>query len=173
MSTSPFPIRTPRDLLNKAKREIDELEQRAEGFRGEPGPIAIGHLTWNAACSLWRVTDWIVNSPDANLQARPGRTRASVSPTAIRVRRGGNVLGPRAALQTLRARGRFDCSRRVRRRSVRQRPAAWPPDMSAGAKERVSITIPLVSSVALTVRASADCTARALGFLPRSPLTRR
>ena len=52
-------------------------------------------------------------------------------------------------------------------------PAAWPPEMSAGAKERVSITIPLVSSVALTVRASADFTARAVGFLPRSTLTRR
>src|SRR5688572_14710180 len=54
-----FPIADARGLLSKAKREIDRLDEQADGAWGEPDPIAIADLTYNAACTLWHVTDWI------------------------------------------------------------------------------------------------------------------
>jgi hypothetical protein len=54
-----FPIRNPRDLLAKAKREIDRLEEEADAVNGEPNPIVVADLTINAAWTLWHTTDWI------------------------------------------------------------------------------------------------------------------
>jgi len=69
VTTSPFPIRTARDLLDKGKREIEGLVAESEGISGTPKPATVADLAYNAACSLWHVTDWIVNSPDPKLQA--------------------------------------------------------------------------------------------------------
>lgn len=55
----PFPISRPRDLLDKAKRELDLLEGAASGFFGRPDATLIADLTINTAWSLWHVTDWI------------------------------------------------------------------------------------------------------------------
>jgi hypothetical protein len=57
-----FPIASPRDLLSKAKREIDALDTEIHGL--EPDHIAIADLTINAGWSLWHVTDWIGNNTD-------------------------------------------------------------------------------------------------------------
>jgi hypothetical protein len=78
----PFPITTPRDLLSKAKRELDSLNDEAEGLYHEPNEVALADLTINAAWSLWHVTDWIAGHRDARAEAivagnqGPGPTRA-------------------------------------------------------------------------------------------------
>src|SRR5512135_1580221 len=63
--TTPFPLRSPRDLLDKAKREFELLEACAEGHYGDPNETAIADLTINTAWSLWHVTDWIGNNDDS------------------------------------------------------------------------------------------------------------
>jgi hypothetical protein len=77
MPTYSFPISTARDLLKKARREIDLLDELANGRAGTPRPIAVAELTMNAAWSLWHTTEWIGNSSDpksTTLVMSKGRT---------------------------------------------------------------------------------------------------
>jgi hypothetical protein len=57
-----FPISTPRELLEKGRRELERLETAAEGTWGEPDETQIADLTINVAWSLWHVTDWIAHA---------------------------------------------------------------------------------------------------------------
>lgn len=69
----PFPITTPRQLLEKAKREIDALASEANGEWGEPDGERVADLTINAAWSLWHVTDWIGNNEEVARVVLPAK----------------------------------------------------------------------------------------------------
>ena len=91
MSTISFPIATPRELLNKASRELEQLKAHANGFHGEPDPIAVADLTINVAWSLWHVTDWIGSSKEADVLqivpeciSRVGRERTAAFQNQLR-----------------------------------------------------------------------------------------
>lgn len=57
-----FPFQGPRDLLSKARRELDQLLKAVEPEEGDPDASKIADLTMNVAWALWHVTDWIANN---------------------------------------------------------------------------------------------------------------
>lgn len=54
-------------MLDKAKREIDGLADSVSPIWAEPNPVVVADLTYNAACTLWHVTDWVANASDPKL----------------------------------------------------------------------------------------------------------
>jgi len=63
MSDYAFGLKTPRDFLDKARREIRRLESAmAEGSLASE--LDIQDLAINAALTLWHVADWIAKYPD-------------------------------------------------------------------------------------------------------------
>lgn len=108
-----FPIASPRDLLSKARRELDRLTDSVEGAWAESNPIVIADQTINAAWSLCHVTDWIGNNDDPAVArvvperikfTERERTEAFPAPTSQRVGRLGDLLESGAAVQAFRTR---------------------------------------------------------------------
>lgn len=88
-----FPIAAPRDLLGKARRELDHLEAAANGSLGDPDALLVADLTINTAWSLWHTTDWIGHgAPDVVRQFVTARQmklapRKRVEAFQVRLRR--------------------------------------------------------------------------------------
>lgn len=75
MTELAFGIETPRDLLAKARREVERLEQ-AENWHGTDDWEPIADAAINAALTLWHITDWIANSPDPACQSAIAQIKA-------------------------------------------------------------------------------------------------
>jgi len=62
MAQSTFPFEGPRQYLEKAERELTQLDEAVGPETGIPDETQIADLTMNAAWTLWHVTDWIANN---------------------------------------------------------------------------------------------------------------
>jgi hypothetical protein len=59
-----FGLTTPRDLLEKARREVRRLEVATAGASSPKGVPDLQDTAFNAAVTLWHVSDWIANSTE-------------------------------------------------------------------------------------------------------------
>jgi hypothetical protein len=84
-----FGLKTPRDFLEKARRDVRRLEQATSSASSLEDVEDLQDLAINAAWSLWHVADWIARCPEQ-------RYREAVE--RIRVERPSRKTKPRAIL---------------------------------------------------------------------------
>jgi len=65
-----FPFKSPRQLLEKAGRDIARLNRAVGPVLGGPDETQIADLTMDVAWTLWHVTDWIAGNTSDEKCAR-------------------------------------------------------------------------------------------------------
>lgn len=65
MSAYAFGLITPRDFLEKARREIRRLERVSAQASSTAQAVELQDLAINAAWTIWHVSDWIARSPES------------------------------------------------------------------------------------------------------------
>jgi hypothetical protein len=70
MTTHAFGARTPRELLERARFEVEELEKAVDGYflTEHEAKNRIGSLSATCATTLWNLVDWLENSTDPTIR---------------------------------------------------------------------------------------------------------
>src|SRR5919109_1584350 len=71
MTTRGFGASTPRDLLERAKHEVAELDRAIQTYylSEHEGRNKVGSLAAACAASLWNVVDWLARTSDPSSRA--------------------------------------------------------------------------------------------------------
>jgi hypothetical protein len=69
MSDYAFGLKTPRDLLQKAHREVERLTDATQRASTDDDIKELQDIAINAALTIWHVCDWIANSTDPRCKA--------------------------------------------------------------------------------------------------------
>ncbi len=76
-----FGLTSPRDLLEKARRDVERLRQVTNWPRSPEQRLAVQDSAFNAAITLWHVTDWIANSSEPEAVAALQTIRTTHPPS--------------------------------------------------------------------------------------------